>query len=692
MFLRVIGAFVIAFVAAIATLATGSDLTGLGSGDRILGGRLLHENGDVQVYTAPTPNWTRDFELDMLDLEAAPELGGVRYLLDDRQATVAGPEPITFRRIAGQALNQFAVSELSVISLQIVNDFERIYVHEATIVRGDTVIERVDDLIVSAGAAPSVDGQSMQLSEVRSIVIRVPGLRPEDKLVFSYSLAGGHPLVNHGQAAFADPIGAPFAHVRRTIRAPENAEVAGIGAFSNPDFSVSNGVAEHVFADGPGQPSRDFSDAPPWRVGDWAMVSTTPDWVTISQWGADLYQPVVSESVQSVASEIAAQYSDPEDQIAAALGFVQREVRYFAVIFGAGGYDPVLPDETLRLGEGECKAKSLLLMSILTALGFDADVAFVNSAVGPVLPELPPSEAVFDHVIVTVVNDGQRYWLEPSTFEQAGTLATLAQPDYGYALIADGNSTLAPMSVAFERPTLEVNTELQIASNTAGQIHRMTVEVALMGPAADQARTMEELAGRAQLLQYMRQVAGGGVRGYRAVADPTVRDDPIANRISATFNWEVQLIEGARFGDNQSIAFFPIHGAMPPFDAPAEKRFMPLALPYPHVAQHDVRITVPKGVFGEGGWSEIPARDVELENEAFHLILQVRPGEDSVEAGARLTVRSREVSPDQFDTVRADTAAAIEALTLVMADRTDPEIAASLERLFGREPADSPRT
>lgn len=692
MFLRLLIAAPAALLAAVATLATGTELTGLGSGDRILGGRLLHEDGDVRIYAAPPPRWTRDFDLASLPVEDAPGQGGVAYLLDDRQATVAGPEPTVFRRIAGEAVTLRGVNDLSVFTLQIANDFQRIYVHEADIIREGRTLDRVEDLVISAGAAPSIDAQTQQLSEVRTVIMRVPGVRAGDRVRMSYSLVGGHPLVDHGQAAFAEPVGAAFAHVRRLIRAPQGSQAAAIGQFSGSTRSTIDGVTEHLFLDGPASPQPGFTDAPAWRVGDWAMVSTTPDWLTVSQWGSELFAPVRSDAVAAVAEQIAAEHSDGEAQIAAALAFVQREVRYFAVLFGAGGYEPVHPDETLRLGEGECKAKSLLLVSILDALGFEAEVAFVNSGIGPMLAELPPSEAVFDHVIVTVVHQGRRYWLEPSTFEQAGTLQTLAQPDYGYALIADGQSTLQAMDIMPEEPTLEVDTRLQISSMQAGALHRMAVRVTVSGQAADQARLIDAMAGRAQMLQHLRTVAAAGVAGWREAAPAVVRDDPVANTITAEFDWEIRLVEAARDTDNLATALFPLHAAMPPFAPPMEKRTMPLALPFPHVARHEVRISLPKGEEGEPGWTEVSARDVTFENEAFFLQVRVRPLEDRVEAGARLEMRSRELSPTQFATVGAQYQAALEALTIVMADRSDPEIAAALERMFGREPADSPRS
>ncbi|MCR9128900.1 MAG: DUF3857 domain-containing transglutaminase family protein [Alphaproteobacteria bacterium] len=692
MIFRLLIAAPAALVAAIATLATGTELTGLGSGDRILGGRLLHEDGEVRVYSAPTPRWTRDFDLASLSADDAPGQGGVAYLLDDRQATVAGPEPTVFRRIAGEAVTLQGVSDLSVFTLQIANDFQRIYIHEADIIRDGQTLDRIDDLVVSAGAAPAIDAETQQLSEVRTIIMRVPGVRAGDRVLVSYSLAGGHPLVRHGQAAFAEPVGAAFAHVRRSIRAPEGSQTAGIGQFADAVRTTANGVTEHVFLDGPASPRPGFTDAPAWRVGDWAMVSTTPDWRTVSEWGSELFAPVRSDAVDAVAGQIAAEHETREAQIAAALAFVQREVRYFAVLFGAGGYEPVHPDETLRLGEGECKAKSLLLVSILDALGFEAEVAFVSSGIGPMLAELPPSEAVFDHVIVTVTHEGRRYWLEPSTFEQAGTLQTLAQPDYGYALIADGESTLQSMDVVLEEPTLEVDTRLQISSMQAGAIHRMAVRVTVSGPAADQARVIEAMAGRAQMLQHLRTVAAAGVAGWREASPAVVRDDPVANTVTAEFDWEIRLVEAARETDNLATAIFPIHGAMPPFALPGGKRGMPLALPFPHVARHEVRVSLPKGEEGEPGWTDVPARDVTFENAAFFLQVRVRPLEDRIEAGARLEIRSRELAPAEFAAVGAEYQAALEALTLVLTDRSDPEIAAALERMFGREPSDSPRS
>lgn len=690
MLLRLLLAAPAALIAAVATLATGAEVAQMTSGDRILGGRLLHENGEVQVYAAPVPRWTRDFDLSALDTDDAPGQGGVRYLLDDRQASVAGAEPTVFRRIAGEAVNLSGVNDLSAFTLQVANDYQRLYMHEAAIIRDGDTLDRVDDLIVSAGAAPSIDQQTRQLSEIRSIVMRVPGVRAGDRVVMSYSLAGGHPMVSHGQAAFAEPVGAPFAHVRRTIRAPEGAPSASMGAFSAPTRSTAAGVTEHVFVDGPASPGARFDDAPAWRVGDWAMVSTTPDWRTVSQWGAEIFAPVTSDAVDAVAAEISSRHAAPEARIAAALGYVQSEVRYFAVLFGAGGYEPVHPDETLRIGEGECKAKSLLLLSLLTAMGFDADAALVSSRIGPMLAELPPSEAVFDHVIVTVTHGGRRYWLEPSTLEQAGTLQTIAQPDYGYALIADGDSTLAPMGVSVETPTLDVETRLQISSVSAGAIHRMAVRVTLSGPAADQARMIDEMAGRRQLIQHLQTVASAGVAGWREASPVVISDDPVANAITAEFDWQVRLVEAARERDNLATVIFPVHAAAPPFSLPGDKRSVPIALPYPHVARHEVRVSLPKGEEGAPYWSAIPARDVEFENAAFHLEVSVRPGEDRIEAGARLTVRSRELDPDDMREVRADYAAAMEALTIVMTDRSDPEIAAALERMFGREPADTP--
>ena len=75
-----------------------------------------------------------------------------------------------------------------------------------------------------------------------------------------------------------------------------------------------------------------------------------------------------------------------------ALQFVQNKIRYVSLSFGSNAYHPHHPDEVLQNRYGDCKDKSLLLLSLLRAAGIQAWPALVflksvMSKVGEMLSE-----------------------------------------------------------------------------------------------------------------------------------------------------------------------------------------------------------------------------------------------------------------------------------------------------------------
>lgn len=60
-------------------------------------------------------------------------------------------------------------------------------------------------------------------------------------------------------------------------------------------------MTEPVFLDDPAAPQAGFIGAQAWRVGDWAMASTTPGWTTVSRRGAALLEPMRSNAVEAPA-------------------------------------------------------------------------------------------------------------------------------------------------------------------------------------------------------------------------------------------------------------------------------------------------------------------------------------------------------------------------------------------------------
>ena len=190
---------------------------------------------------------------------------------------------------------------------------------------------------------------------------------------------------------------------------------------------------------------------------------------------------------------------------------------------------------------GDCKDKSLLLISLLHALGHRAWPAFVNTDSRHAIESWLPSPYDFDHVVVALEWEGSLLFLDPTRSLQRGPLKQIYIEDYGRALLVRPGETglvdLHPQPASLPRmevtetyqcPSLDGETTLQVRT-----IHR--------GASAEEARS--DLAGSS--LQNIQE----DYLEYYANAHPLIRtaapiswkDDPATNTVEST---ELYVIGG----------------------------------------------------------------------------------------------------------------------------------------------------
>jgi tetratricopeptide (TPR) repeat protein len=181
---------------------------------------------------------------------------------------------------------------------------------------------------------------------------------------------------------------------------------------------VTNGVmVEHRWElrDIPGiQPE---ANLPP--VADIRKVlraTSLKEWNAVASWYAGLMEGRVSASqeVKDLAKRLTAGLDKPIDRVNALLYYVQKDVRYVAIELGQGAYQPRPADDCLRNLYGDCKDQSVVLISLLRAAGFTANIALIRpNFYGKVYEELP-EPGQFNHAIVHLDLDGQDRWLDPT--------------------------------------------------------------------------------------------------------------------------------------------------------------------------------------------------------------------------------------------------------------------------------------
>ncbi|HYK90948.1 MAG TPA: DUF3857 domain-containing protein [Acidobacteriota bacterium] len=161
---------------------------------------------------------------------------------------------------------------------------------------------------------------------------------------------------------------------------------------------------------------------------------------------------------------------DRNEKIAALVHELNRQVRYTGIEFGEAAIVPHSPSETWNRKYGDCKDKSVLLVSLLRAAGIPAHIALLDAGFGlDVSPDLP-GMGRFDHAIVYVPGEPD-LWIDAT--DEYARPGQLPSADQGrLALIArKGESTLRPTPVSLSGDNLFVeNREFYLAENGPARV------------------------------------------------------------------------------------------------------------------------------------------------------------------------------------------------------------------------------
>jgi transglutaminase-like putative cysteine protease len=162
----------------------------------------------------------------------------------------------------------------------------------------------------------------------------------------------------------------------------------------------------------------------PYTVSQRVLLSTIPDWESLSKWYWTLSQPrlnTANEAMKTKVQELTAGLSERQEQIEAIFRFVSQDIRYMGLTVEdeAPGYEPHDVSLTFNNRYGVCRDKAALLVTMLRLAGFDAYPVLIY--VGPKKdPEVP--QPWFNHAITAIRNDNGSWQLMDSTNENTRDL------------------------------------------------------------------------------------------------------------------------------------------------------------------------------------------------------------------------------------------------------------------------------
>lgn len=156
-------------------------------------------------------------------------------------------------------------------------------------------------------------------------------------------------------------------------------------------------------------------------------------WKGIGEWYTALSHDrlAASPDIAAKAAELTAGKTDFYDKADAIADFLQKQVRYFVIEMGVGGFQPHPAAEIFRDKYGDCKDKATLLSAMLSTVGIHSDLVMVDTHRGAIDPDAPSIHG--DHMIaaieipkgysspklhsVVTASNGKRYLIFDPTWE-----------------------------------------------------------------------------------------------------------------------------------------------------------------------------------------------------------------------------------------------------------------------------------
>jgi len=129
---------------------------------------------------------------------------------------------------------------------------------------------------------------------------------------------------------------------------------------------------------------------------------TEGTWQSIGGWYQNLSRDrlVATPEIATKAKELAGDKTDFYDKTEAIAEFVQKQIRYFVIEMGIGGYQPHYAGDIFRNRYGDCKDKATLLTAMLSTVGVHGALVMVDHRRGVVDPDAP--SIVGDHMIAAI--------------------------------------------------------------------------------------------------------------------------------------------------------------------------------------------------------------------------------------------------------------------------------------------------
>lgn len=466
--------------------------------------------------------------------------GGEEIVLLDRQFDLAS-QSVYWRR-ANRLTSAEGVQNGSRFEISFDPTYEQLTIHHLRIVRGGQVIDKFDpaqirvlhreedmsSFLYDGSLSVICELKDVRVGDIVDYALTVKGWNPAEKGLFHRDLSMGYSV--------------PVARLHTRIISPPGRAPAmkRHGFDTEPKVVTTSRGTETSWSLGP-VPCMQVDDGAPGWYDPYPSVefSEFTSVEDLRRWALDQYA-VDRRTTGTLAERVAGikALTDPIARIDSAVHLVQREVRYLGLEGGISAYRPHPPSDVYDQRFGDCKDKSLLLVTVLEGAGLKAFPALVNTRSGRNLDEHLPSPGLFDHCITMIPLEGDTLWVDATFTHNHGHGKGRYTPNYGKALvIANGATGYATMQVS-DTGTVEVVERITL--DTLGGGGDLVVTTRYTGRKADAMRSDLASQSIADITKTYGEYYADLYGPCTTLAQLHFKDDPGANVLTTKEHYYIQ--------------------------------------------------------------------------------------------------------------------------------------------------------
>ena len=551
---------------------------------------------NAQLKKSNSPKWVEIIKYsNQPNIDESDISQGILSLLFDQQINQIKKE--VFYKNATKITENVGIQKGSTINISFDPSYQKLEIHEIKIIRNGNVINKLkiaDFQLIRR----EMNADSYIYDGSLSAILNLSDVRINDIIDYSYTIKGFNPVHrNHFSTYIYLNSYEPIGKLNTSIITNKELNFEYLNTKNqfkkskknNTDFYKISSENIKTFTPEENTPLTEI-------LLSTVYISDYDSWKQVTDWGINTFKvnDKPSKKLLQKINEIKEENKTEGEQINATLNFIQDEVRYLGLESGIGAYKPHLPNKVFKQRFGDCKDKSLLMVTMLQKMNIEAYPMLVNTYLGKTIINLLPSHNLFNHCVVKVkAKNGRDLWYDPTISNQGGDFKKVTFPDYKAGLVLKkGNDKFDEINPQYDN-SIEVTDNYVIEE--IGKGAKLKTVTVYSDAEADIMRTYFQNNSINSIKKEYETFYANYFFGIKSIEDPKFEDDLDKNIFKTFETYKIDSI-WKPYGDNNEIVtnFYPysiINTLSMPTKAEREK---PYLITFPATRKHQINIKLPQ--------------------------------------------------------------------------------------------------